>query len=540
MKKLSLSITIGLISFSLISQHSLSGNISFNKQEQIDNFQFNYPACKEIEGDVTINGTDITNLSGLSSLIAIYGDFDIIHNPNLKSLTGLEKLSSIGGTLSMWRNDILTNLSGLNNLKSLKGIFLFSNHSLTSLAGLENITAIGNVDVGNNRELYSLKGLHNIESIRENLFIYENNSLVCLTGLNNLKSVGGSVYIWCNISLLNLKGLNSLTSIEKSLVIEFNDVLESISELNNLLFLSNLEIRFNARLTHITGLENISAIDNITIKGNTLLVDITGLENLTHITGNLIFGGMETFPLGEVCYANPSFRSFNGLNNVSSIDGDLVIIGNDSLQNLAGFESLTTIGGSLLIGNWYCHNSSLQSLSGLDNLTYIGENLAMVANKKLTSISALENVLVIGGDIEITNNWFLNNCDIHSICKNLYRHTGTITIRQNAPGCNSIEEINKACGDQEYFDISFKNGSLTISPNPFSTSTTLKYELQLPEQISLKIYNQIGEQVYHFHDNQLPGKQQLIWNAEGNADGVYFFGLQVGDQISNGKIVLMR
>jgi len=55
------------------SQPCLPQGITFNTQEQIDNFQINYPNCTEIEGDMIIEGDDITNLDGLNVLTAVGG-----------------------------------------------------------------------------------------------------------------------------------------------------------------------------------------------------------------------------------------------------------------------------------------------------------------------------------------------------------------------------------------------------------------------------------------------------------------------------------
>jgi hypothetical protein len=52
-------------------QSCLPEGITFSSQEQIDNFQTNYPDCIEIEGGVLIEGNDITNLEGLSLLEAV-------------------------------------------------------------------------------------------------------------------------------------------------------------------------------------------------------------------------------------------------------------------------------------------------------------------------------------------------------------------------------------------------------------------------------------------------------------------------------------
>jgi hypothetical protein len=77
-------------------------------------------------------------------------------------------------------------------------------------------------------------------------------------------------------------------------------------------------------------------------------------------------------------------------------------------------------------------------------------------------------------------------------------------------------------------------------PNPFKTSTNLSYELAQPETVTLSIYNHLGQLVYQIQLNQQPGNQQLIWNAEGYAEGVYYYRLKAGDAVANGKMVKVR
>ena len=92
------------------------GNYYFSSQAEIDNFQSNYPGCFQLEGNVEINGIDITNLDGLGILTSITGTLEIFGNEVLTSLSGLENLTSIGGDLSIRSNDVLTSLSGLDNI----------------------------------------------------------------------------------------------------------------------------------------------------------------------------------------------------------------------------------------------------------------------------------------------------------------------------------------------------------------------------------------------------------------------------------------
>ena len=79
MKKLTASILLAIFAFLSVSSQSpcLKEEIIFYFQEQIDSFQTNYPNCTEIEGDVIINGLDITNLNGLSALTSIGGNLEI-------------------------------------------------------------------------------------------------------------------------------------------------------------------------------------------------------------------------------------------------------------------------------------------------------------------------------------------------------------------------------------------------------------------------------------------------------------------------------
>ena len=132
----------------------LPEGITLSTQEQIDNFQTNYPGCTGILGSVIIYGSDITNLNGLSVLISIGGNLIIGRyyggqgNPLLSDLNGLENLTYIGGSIVIAGNNALTSLTGLESLNSIGGNLTIggiwnSNPSLTSLTGLQNLTSIG-------------------------------------------------------------------------------------------------------------------------------------------------------------------------------------------------------------------------------------------------------------------------------------------------------------------------------------------------------------------------------------------------------------
>ncbi|MFH0893406.1 MAG: hypothetical protein V2A54_03130 [Bacteroidota bacterium] len=113
MKKLLQYLLFLLFSSQGHAQTCLPQGILFSNQAAIDSFQIHYPNCTNIEGDVTITGENITNLTGLNVLASIGGDFYIEDNAKLTSLEGLESLNFIGQDLGINRNVVLKSLSGL-------------------------------------------------------------------------------------------------------------------------------------------------------------------------------------------------------------------------------------------------------------------------------------------------------------------------------------------------------------------------------------------------------------------------------------------
>ena len=68
MNKFTATIVLALFAFVFVSaQGCLPEGITFTTQEEIDNFQVNYPGCTQIGGDVTI-GSDWWSPSNIVSL----------------------------------------------------------------------------------------------------------------------------------------------------------------------------------------------------------------------------------------------------------------------------------------------------------------------------------------------------------------------------------------------------------------------------------------------------------------------------------------
>jgi hypothetical protein len=89
----------------------------------------------------------------------------------------------------------------------------------------------------------------------------------------------------------------------------------------------------------------------------------------------------------------------------------------------------------------------------------------------------------------------------------------------------SIEEIENAIRISAY-------------PNPFTTSTTLEYELYTICNIQYTVYNMMGEMVFYSQENMLPpGRHTITWSPGHLPAGLYYGVLRSEEGVSVVKMV---
>ena len=78
-------------------------------------------------------------------------------------------------------------------------------------------------------------------------------------------------------------------------------------------------------------------------------------------------------------------------------------------------------------------------------------------------------------------------------------------------------------------------------PNPFNPSTTIQFSLPQAGDVTLKIYNLLGEEVKTLVDEYKEiGKHSVQFNASQLASGIYFYRIQAGSFIETKKMILLR
>lgn len=78
-------------------------------------------------------------------------------------------------------------------------------------------------------------------------------------------------------------------------------------------------------------------------------------------------------------------------------------------------------------------------------------------------------------------------------------------------------------------------------PNPFNPTATISFELPTSGNVSLKVFNTLGEEVETLiNDFKSAGKYSVQFNGSRLASGVYFYRLQAGDFVQTRKMLLLK
>ncbi|GAB5474322.1 MAG: hypothetical protein Mars2KO_24210 [Maribacter sp.] len=432
------------ISFSTLYAQCPDRLISISSQADLDNFKTTYPNCTDLLKNFYLNGSDITDLSGLDEITSVNGSFTI-KNTSLVNLSGLGNLSAVDD-LTIEDNDNLEQLTGLENLSSIQSLVIKYNDVLGTLNGLSSLSKIDeDLTVTNSPALLDISGLSGLTQVVGNIVIggARNSNF---DGLNQLETVGGDLSLLSLPNLTSLSGFTSLQTIGGVLTLKNHTALQSINGFPSLIQIGGLDIDNNKALDQIQGFISLQTISgdfnlgkysgsNNTYRfGHDVLTDISGFSSLEMITGDLTIQG------------NKLLQTLNGLGNLMTVQGNLNLYHNESLQNLNGLDSLTRIDGDFQI----IDNDSLIETDALSNLGNVLGDVEIRSNEVLENLSGLNELVHVGGDFEIGGSDILSRNSNDALVRADFIKLQTIggnfhlinnSILPNISGFNSLESV---------------------------------------------------------------------------------------------------
>jgi len=116
-------------------------------------------------------------------------------------------------------------------------------------------------------------------------------------------------------------------------------------------------------------------------------------------------------------------------------------------------------------------------------------------------------------------------------------------------GQNSLSDDTRWLYDSMTFTVSSNDDEIIVNnftleqnyPNPFNPSTTINYSLGERSNVSLKIYDVLGNEVASLvNTTQEAGKYDIKFDASGLSSGLYIYKLNAGNFTSSRKMMLLK
>ncbi len=496
-----------------------TGNVTLTTQAEVDAFVAQYPNCTQIDGNLTISGGTVNNLSGLNNITTINGGLSI-SGTNITVANIFNNLTNITGLLNVQNNPTMTNISGFNALVSTPNTIQINNNlSLTQVSGFNALTTVG-------------LNLNIIGAVANPL------PLANISGFSNVQSVG--YLLVRNTALTNLSQLSSLQAINFGLSIDNNPLLTSIAALGNCTNAMNGNANFPFRIFNNQVLQSLNGINFSSIT-NTIDVQIENLNLVENINQLTCLQG--SFPTVQIRIM-PQLQNLNGLANISGI-GSLILLNlplvttlpnwnltqlqSMSISTMPALTSIATLSGVTSMGNNAVSNSivitgnqQLTNLTGLQNVTSLNnKSIFLNSNANLTDISALNGLAAstLSG-LTITGNSNLATCEVEWVCNRIAFNTTNVSISNNATGCESVTAVSNACDALGSDDFTTEY-NVKVYPNPFNDQLQLQFHQSIDGILTLL---DVTGKVYL--TQKINGNQHTINNLGHLAKGIYVVQLQ--------------
>ena len=77
-------------------------------------------------------------------------------------------------------------------------------------------------------------------------------------------------------------------------------------------------------------------------------------------------------------------------------------------------------------------------------------------------------------------------------------------------------------------------------PNPFNPSTKIKFDLPSHGNISFRVYDILGKEVYVLDDYRSAGSYEVIFNGENYPSGIYYYRIETENSSESKKMILLK
>jgi len=434
--------------------------------------------------------------------------------------------TEVTGWLNIYGTDI-TDLSPLSNLVSVDGQLFITNTSLTTIDGFSSLTTAGEILISENPVLQSFSDFH---------------SLVSTLG-------GGNIEISNNVSLSSFSGFEALQTVGWSFEISYNTVLTQIPDYPLLhTIASSFYIFNNPLISEITGFKALQSVGySFIITDNSALAGFCGLYNFFNynsgvytgtgsfdISGNLFNPSIQDILNGGPCPVCPQSQG-DWKNNPDWPVAEL-ILGTQSYSQ----EELVDI-LNMPVGRG---NNADASLILAKQLIAAKLNIANGAEASQEVQDAIESANALIGSNTIPMGVKPRSIQGKQMT-NVAGFLESFNKGELTEGCSlaksGVTENNKTTQvlpDDYVLDQNY--------PNPFNPTTQIRFGIPQAGNVTLKIYNSVGQLVKTLVDgNMSEGYHQVTWDATDNSgnklsSGVYFYRITAGTFTQVNKMMLLK
>lgn len=270
-------------------------------------------------------------------------------------------------------------------------------------------SALGSIYIAG-EGITNLDGLKDLVAISRDLTISGADGLTSLRGLESLENLGGGLRVASNDALVSLDGLSSLAEFDGFVSIHQNESLVEIDDLSGISETHVIQVYRNPSLQRLDGLSGVIQARAIQVSQNPSLRVINAFEQLVTVEQDIVVmdnDSIEEFPLFlslESIGGNLDLRDYLG--GVTTLlgfpelreTGGYIRIIIPQLQMFEAFPQLEIIGDFLNLGTFHI----LEELHGFDELVSVGGALGVYGGS-LQRLEAFEKLRTVGDTVTINS-----------------------------------------------------------------------------------------------------------------------------------------